>query len=451
MQRNPPATAGLKPLVVCTAPFFVPAGRTQNMQAPTARTTRTTAARLRRFSGFVAVVFILGFLPVPGVAAQDAGPTEVVFQAPYTAASEPVVTGKTTSHASALTGEIVLSATAGPAWRGGASDDQETTGFVMVSHELPEGAQRVEYLVQTIEAFQDAGDGYIWATIGQYGAPTWRLADSVPGTHFLVVTATNVPPGAVVDLVVGANVAASAWGPECCFNFAPLGHASLEVVVESVRATIYPAESSNQAPVARDDAYAVEQDRTLAVPAPGVLGNDEDPEGGALTAHLESSPTHGMLTLATDGSFQYEPEAGFVGTDEFTYTAKDAAGATATARVVIQVEEAAPARGVELSPESQSGIVAASESIVYEILVTNTGTARDTIGLEKTANAKGWKASLSTASVTLEADESVVVELTVTAPKGKNASGSFTVTVTGTSVSDAAASATASATTTVSG
>ena len=538
---------------------------TNRKPAPTLRTARWREGLLRGFAAFVAVVLMIGFLPVPGVAAQEPGPDDVVFRAPYSGASEPIVGVKTTSHASALTGEIVLRATAGPP-PPGVEEYHIATGFVQVSHDLPEGARRVDYAVQAAVAFEglepsNAGaGGTIWASIGSFGAKTWKPASAVPSVHNLVLSVIDVPPGGVVDLLVGADAGAGAVGLNSCFGlcYGIVAHASLEVVVESVRATIYataddlpdlvvtdlrtepehpspgetvileatvtnqgggaagssqsyffvndvfvgwddapslgPAESAtistswtaeegtstvrvqadvhdwvdegneannegeatvtvgapNQAPVARDDVYAVGQDQTLAVPAPGVLGNDEDPEGGALTAHLESSPTHGMLTLATDGSFQYEPEAGFVGTDEFTYTAKDAAGATATARVVIQVEEAAPARGVELSPESQSGIVAASESIVYEILVTNTGTARDTIGLEKTANAKGWKASLSTASVTLEADESVVVELTVTAPKGKNASGSFTVEVTGTSVSDAV-SATASATTTLSG
>jgi hypothetical protein len=39
-------------------------------------------------------------------------------------------------------------------------------------------------------------------------------------------------------------------------------------------------------PVAADDAYSVDEDGLLAVAAPGVLGNDSDPDGHPLTALL---------------------------------------------------------------------------------------------------------------------------------------------------------------------
>ena len=40
----------------------------------------------------------------------------------------------------------------------------------------------------------------------------------------------------------------------------------------------------NEPPVAQDDAYTLDEDTTLAVPAPGVLGNDTDPDADPLTA-----------------------------------------------------------------------------------------------------------------------------------------------------------------------
>src|SRR5207302_1728495 len=62
---------------------------------------------------------------------------------------------------------------------------------------------------------------------------------------------------------------------------------------------------------------------TLTVAAPGVLANDTDPDGDALTAVLATSPAHGALTLNADGSFTYTPSAGFSGSDSFTYQAYD--------------------------------------------------------------------------------------------------------------------------------
>jgi len=55
------------------------------------------------------------------------------------------------------------------------------------------------------------------------------------------------------------------------------------------------------------------------VAAPGVLGNDTDPQGDLLTATLVSGPTHGTLTLNADGSFTYAPAADYNGPDQFTY------------------------------------------------------------------------------------------------------------------------------------
>ena len=61
----------------------------------------------------------------------------------------------------------------------------------------------------------------------------------------------------------------------------------------------------------------------LQVAAPGVLGNDSDPDGNTLLAQIVSQPAHGTLTLNADGSFTYTPTAGFSGGDTFTYAAWD--------------------------------------------------------------------------------------------------------------------------------
>ncbi|HVS36074.1 MAG TPA: Ig-like domain-containing protein, partial [Gemmataceae bacterium] len=55
----------------------------------------------------------------------------------------------------------------------------------------------------------------------------------------------------------------------------------------------------------------------------GVLANDYDPDGQAITAALVSGPSHGSLTLNADGTFSYKPNEDYVGTDSFTYVAND--------------------------------------------------------------------------------------------------------------------------------
>jgi len=61
----------------------------------------------------------------------------------------------------------------------------------------------------------------------------------------------------------------------------------------------------NDRPVALNDAYTTPEDTALNISAPGVLGNDSDADGDALTAMLLSNPTHGTLTFNTDGSSLY--------------------------------------------------------------------------------------------------------------------------------------------------
>src|SRR5262249_17009320 len=59
------------------------------------------------------------------------------------------------------------------------------------------------------------------------------------------------------------------------------------------------------------------------IAAPGVLGNDTDIEGSAMTAMLVVGPAHGTLTLNSNGSFTYTPAADYNGPDSFTYKAND--------------------------------------------------------------------------------------------------------------------------------
>jgi hypothetical protein len=93
-------------------------------------------------------------------------------------------------------------------------------------------------------------------------------------------------------------------------------------------------------PIANNDNYGTANDTTLNVDAnSGVLANDFSPSGGPLTATLVSPPSNGTLTLNSDGSFEYDPNAGFAGTDIFTYRASAAGYDSNVASVYIDVEE----------------------------------------------------------------------------------------------------------------
>jgi hypothetical protein len=78
------------------------------------------------------------------------------------------------------------------------------------------------------------------------------------------------------------------------------------------------------------------------VAASGVLGNDSDIDGDALTATLVSGPSHGSVSLGANGSFSYIPAPSFAGSDSFTYRAFDGTANSNTATVSITVLDTQP-------------------------------------------------------------------------------------------------------------
>ena len=118
--------------------------------------------------------------------------------------------------------------------------------------------------------------------------------------------------------------------------------------IKGIEYAVFPASAStyravyaggaDAAPTATDDTYSTVAGKALTVAAPGVLGNDGDPDAGTtLTAVKASDPQHGTLSLKADGSFTYTPAAGYVGSDSFTYEASDGTAQSAAATATITV------------------------------------------------------------------------------------------------------------------
>ena len=99
----------------------------------------------------------------------------------------------------------------------------------------------------------------------------------------------------------------------------------------TVSITVNPV---NDAPTAANDAFTANEDTQLAG---NVLTNDTDVDGDTLTATLVNGPSHGALTLNSNGTFTYTPTANYNGTDSFTYTATDGTATSNTATVSITV------------------------------------------------------------------------------------------------------------------
>lgn len=158
-----------------------------------------------------------------------------------------------------------------------------------------------------------------------------------PEGDALTYSLTQAPAGMTIDAATGLIT----WTP----GAAQVGMQAVTVKVADApglsasQSYAISVASANVAPVAGNDSYQVMQGGTLSAAAPGVLGNDSDANGDALTAELVAAPTSGTLTLNANGSFVYTPAASFTGTASFSYRARDAAGATsAPATVSISVQ-----------------------------------------------------------------------------------------------------------------
>lgn len=92
----------------------------------------------------------------------------------------------------------------------------------------------------------------------------------------------------------------------------------------------------NTAPVAVDNAYGATSGEPRIAPTPGVIGNDSDADGDFMEPVLVTGPAHAAsFTLNTPvWGFTYVSEPGFVGTDTFTYQAKDEIGALSNVATV---------------------------------------------------------------------------------------------------------------------
>jgi hypothetical protein len=79
----------------------------------------------------------------------------------------------------------------------------------------------------------------------------------------------------------------------------------------------------NDAPVATNDRFTINQGTTLNIPEEVLLSNDSDPEGDALTTQISTQPNHGAVTQNNDETYIYTPQSNFYGEDGFTYIVTD--------------------------------------------------------------------------------------------------------------------------------
>jgi hypothetical protein len=119
-----------------------------------------------------------------------------------------------------------------------------------------------------------------------------------------------------------------------------------------------------QEPIAEDDEYETNQNVQLIVDAPGVMLNDVFEQGIPRISVLEASASHGIETLNLDGSFEYNPDIDFIGTDTFTYILEQDGVSSNVAVVQITILDTQPPSVEWVSPVLDEDVLIVGDEIV---------------------------------------------------------------------------------------
>ncbi|UZJ42244.1 cadherin-like domain-containing protein [Prosthecochloris sp. SCSIO W1101] len=104
-----------------------------------------------------------------------------------------------------------------------------------------------------------------------------------------------------------------------------------DVSTATVTVTVNPVDD---VPLAVDDTTSTDEDTAVT----GSAQSNDTPSGdGGNVWAVESDPSHGSVTMSSDGTYTYTPDANFNGTDTFTYTVEDDDGDVSTATVTVTV------------------------------------------------------------------------------------------------------------------
>ncbi len=155
----------------------------------------------------------------------------------------------------------------------------------------------------------------------------------------------------------------------------PSGEQASATVAVTVR-------NANEIPVAHGDSAEIVEDQSVIIDA---LANDSDPDGDALTITSFDQPVNGMVIQDASGNFVYRPNAGFSGTDSFTYTVSDGNGGTDTATVTITVKPAVPPEPLNTAPDADTDVafIDQDQTSIIDVLANDSDADGDVLSVSQ--------------------------------------------------------------------
>ncbi|WP_198654830.1 beta strand repeat-containing protein [Albibacillus kandeliae] len=172
----------------------------------------------------------------------------------------------------------------------------------------------------TLTASDVDGDTLTWSgsASGTYG--TFAIAASGVWTYTAGAGADALVEGQVVSESFTATVSDGASG------------SATQVVTVTITGT-------NDAPTVENLVLSVSKNSVISGQLPAT-----DNEGDALTFAIGGdTPQHGSLSLTGEGTYSYQPDIGYTGTDSFSYLVTDSNGDSAEGTVTINVGASAAA------------------------------------------------------------------------------------------------------------
>ncbi|CAE7874887.1 unnamed protein product [Symbiodinium microadriaticum] len=176
----------------------------------------------------------------------------------------------------------------------------------------------------------------------------------------------------------------------------------------AVNTITYNVIGANDAPVAADDAVSTDEDVAATISIASLLSNDTDVDNGdTKTLQSVQDAVNGSVAVS-GGDVVFTPNADFNGDASFTYTMKDAAGATSTATVNVTVNPV-------------------TDTYTPQNLVTNGSFESGTTGWTTLAGGvdvvSGWEAADGSTSLDMNAFERGGVEQTISTVAGTTYQG----------------------------